>query len=130
MPGLRLSPTIGYGFNGAMPFQAWILRLFGTKQWFYTYFNGAMPFQAWILGIDQAAVNALISLQWGHALSGMDTSKTNGPIRVIGKLQWGHALSGMDTTGLLPWHRQTCYASMGPCPFRHGYLALAATVST
>lgn len=48
MPGLRLSPTIGYGFNGAMPLQAWILE----------YFLATSP-EVW-------------ELQWGHALSGMD----------------------------------------------------------
>ena len=40
-------------------------------------------------------------------------------------LQWGHALSGMDTlVGLRGdlWHSR---ASMGPCPFRHGYFRMA-----
>ena len=37
-------------------------------------------------------------------------------------LQWGHALSGMDTGAVMV--RADCgeCASMGPCPFRHGYL--------
>ena len=37
------------------------------------------------------------------------------------QLQWGHALSGMDTIAghiLLQFLK---VASMGPCPFRHGY---------
>ena len=36
-------------------------------------FNGAMPFQAWILGQPDSLFNHTVMLQWGHALSGMDT---------------------------------------------------------
>ena len=43
-------------------------------------------------------------------------------------LQWGHALSGMDIgeDGRQRCHR--CHASMGPCPFRHGYKAIYETI--
>ena len=61
-------------------------------------FNGAMPFQAWIhahrrgRGVDGGG------LQWGHALSGMDTIvRWKPPAGLDLLLQWGHALSGMDT---------------------------------
>ena len=37
------------------------------------------------------------------------------------QLQWGHALSGMDTWQLSLTGQQCQHASMGPCPFRHGY---------
>ena len=42
------------GFNGAMPFQAWILEILRDFPEFSHSFNGAMPFQAWIqvLGIS------------------------------------------------------------------------------
>ena len=38
-----------------------------------------------------------VRLQWGHALSGMDTCPTCGGHYFVSMLQWGHALSGMDT---------------------------------
>ena len=84
-------------------------------------------------------------LQWGHALSGMDTLTAITLGSSAWMLQWGHALSGMDTTlfawrpgtnlarfnGAMPfqaWIRvsqpavvEYVEASMGPCPFRHGY---------
>ena len=60
-------------------------------------FNGAMPFQAWIL---------LSELE-----SGIESVE----------LQWGHALSGMDTAGRARRPGIGKRASMGPCPFRHGY---------
>ena len=41
-------------------------------------------------------VAELVSLQWGHALSGMDMLADNGEWRKDPSLQWGHALSGMD----------------------------------
>ena len=86
------------GFNGAMPFQAWIQRTvltrreqIGLLQWGHALsgmdtsyrltatpfpaegFNGAMPFQAWIPFHDELTQAAWEWLQWGHALSGMDT---------------------------------------------------------
>ena len=36
-------------------------------------FNGAMPFQAWIRATGKAKKAIPVALQWGHALSGMDT---------------------------------------------------------
>ena len=36
-------------------------------------------------------------LQWGHALSGMDTLESIPYFCIHNTLQWGHALSGMDT---------------------------------
>ena len=84
-------------------------------------------------------------LQWGHALSGMDTSQGfHGRLRCTSfngampfqawipmsaapatapdaALQWGHALSGMDTENYEPAITFWKSASMGPCPFRHGY---------
>ena len=39
-----------------------------------------------------------IELQWGHALSGMDTLASWECERRQTQLQWGHALSGMDTS--------------------------------
>ena len=60
-------------------------------------FNGAMPFQAWICCVYRRGDERRCELQWGHALSGMDICK---------------ALSA---------HGAGAAASMGPCPFRHGY---------
>ena len=39
----------------------------------YMRFNGAMPFQAWILPRFSDTILSVDLLQWGHALSGMDT---------------------------------------------------------
>ena len=72
MPGLRLSPTIGYGFNGAM------------------------PFQAWIPGLQRIELHWNRLLQWVHALSDMDIARNRGDSDCLVTLQWGHALSGMD----------------------------------
>ena len=62
-----------------------------------------------------------IMLQWGHALSGMDMPSDVFTGKHGERLQWGHALSGMD----IPVDRyeidELIKASMGPCPFRHGY---------
>ena len=84
-------------FNGAMPFQAWIRRQRRTAAVAVMRFNGAMPFQAWILACEKAQGQQRRRLQWGHALSGMDTVVCD-EIRLSQcALQWGHALSGMDT---------------------------------
>ena len=85
-------------------------------------FNGAMPFQAWIYASWGEPRTISGKLQWGHALSGMDTRSKIPFGKLRPKLQWGHALSGMDTK----WKCRQCdrrgrLASMGPCPFRHGY---------
>ena len=60
-------------------------------------FNGAMPFQAWILKVYGGRIDRFLKLQWGHALSGMDTSRDLTRTMMRKRLQWGHALSGMDT---------------------------------
>ena len=60
-------------FNGAMPFQAWIHWHHADTQKAHQRFNGAMPFQAWIPIIEGWNEDRYIRLQWGHALSGMDT---------------------------------------------------------
>ena len=86
-----------------MPFQAWI-RLFGRGyEAHHPRFNGAMPFQAWIRRLPSKLTNTTLSLQWGHALSGMDTHLVDMDVQRLGKaLQWGHALSGMDTFKEIP----------------------------
>ena len=56
-----------------MPFQAWILHTVVKKCLPLDGFNGAMPFQAWILYGLVIAPPQGYRLQWGHALSGMDT---------------------------------------------------------
>ena len=104
-----------------------------------------MPFQAWILDYVTKLVTGEVTLQWGHALSGMDTEAVEVHLDEIKMLQWGHAFSGMDIldrrhfyqdkkcfNGAMPfqaWIHGTqadvLYsggdASMGPCPFMHGY---------
>ena len=84
-------------------------------------FNGAMPFQAWIPWSTQSVFRHTDTLQWGHALSGMDTPTGCRERTIDTELQWGHALSGMDTSGYDLQSGNEIYASMGPCPFRHGY---------
>ena len=109
-------------FNGAMPFQAWIhhsrTRWKGSKT---SGFNGAMPFQAWIQYLIPTEMIEMFALQWGHALSGMDTRHFGLKNAILVSLQWGHALSGMDTHQFCFDERFNMPASMGPCPFRHGY---------
>ena len=90
-----------------------------------------MPFQAWIHLLTPRGVSWYEELQWGHALSGMDTVARAGKGgRLKAELQWGHALSGMDTMDtqcLLIVFRN---ASMGPCPFRHGYVCVLVNAHT
>ena len=168
--GLRQMYREHGSFNGAMPFQAWIRKRMATIHFWTECFNGAMPFQAWIRGgwyvcypetrcasmgpcpfrhgymdMLQQHLKALSLLQWGHALSGMDTQVAFSSITGLEVLQWGHALSGMDTSfyttqkdrhiqsfnGAMPFQAWILHivseytmqrdASMGPCPFRHGY---------
>ena len=110
-------------FNGAMPFQAWIRGGVFAICRLSIGFNGAMPFQAWIRQIcchtaaDQASAS-MGPCPFRHGYSHRRRCSASGKV-----LQWGHALSGMDTTQpCRPGWRSILLASMGPCPFRHGYL--------
>ena len=118
-------------------------------------FNGAMPFQAWIPGgqdyavsVDYDASMGPCPFRHGYKISPWACPR-NGCM-----LQWGHALSGMDTrsisrisstqrcfNGAMPFqawipasrlypHLLAFVASMGPCPFRHGYQGLMGEVSS
>ena len=86
-------------------------------------FNGAMPFQAWIFDSAMSCHSSRIRLQWGHALSGMDMRVMRLILPVILLLQWGHALSGMDIFGcghtvracfMLQWGHALSGMDMGP----------------
>ena len=57
-----------------MPFQAWIQNTCADPRCVTARFNGAMPFQAWIHCSGIGRRSQLVELQWGHALSGMDTT--------------------------------------------------------
>ena len=46
---------------------------------------------------DSTKGGRMATLQWGHALSGMDTIPASNASTGPNMLQWGHALSGMDT---------------------------------
>ena len=87
-----------HSFNGAMPFQAWI-QLTGQIPFFLGYL---LQWGHALSGMDTALYQACTwpryLLQWGHALSGMDTISHYEYSPDGQKLQWGHALSGMDTT--------------------------------
>ena len=112
-------------FNGATPFPAWIPPLVRCTCPSTRRFNGATPFPAWIreppverrhhvqsasmgprrfqrgyanevLGRHHKAT--LRMLQWGHAVSSVDTFASNGATNMVVKLQWGHAVSSVDTT--------------------------------
>ena len=110
-------------------------------------FNGAMPFQAWIPGASDDPQRLPVDASMGPCpfRHGYKSRKDAG-LRKELRLQWGHALSGMDTraekmrgyekncgfNGAMPFqawiHVCECtsghkyiWASMGPCPFRHGY---------
>ena len=67
------------------------------------------------------SADKIYPLQWGHALSGMDMLRNGGLTKWPSGLQWGHALSGMDMCLARFGIRNGIFASMGPCPFRHGY---------
>ena len=57
-----------------------------------------MPFQTWIPSWDSVLAVVYQMLQWGHALSDMDTTGCNADKGIVSySLQWGHALSDMDT---------------------------------
>ena len=58
---------------------------------------GPCPFRHGYFIVVISEPFAIPKLQWGHALSGMDTYQTLRNLDLSGKLQWGHALSGMDT---------------------------------
>ena len=108
-----------------MPFQAWIPPAAAPRPHPQLgRFNGAMPFQAWIPGPADTTCRLPVPLQWGHALSGMDTSLAIPFAIEQWMLQWGHALSGMDTARARFILIRYIQASMGPCPFRHGYPAV------
>ena len=87
---------------------------------------GPCPFRHGYAVLALIADWAETGLQWGHALSGMDTLRRAGSVTPRPTLQWGHALSGMDT--MLPCRHgpNAQWASMGPCPFRHGYVTIQA----
>ena len=111
-------------FNGAMPFQTWIRSWTCWNPTTSLRFNGAMPFQTWIRLVAGGWIFfGTQTLQWGHALSDMDTRmRIKEARRVAEQLQWGHALSDMDTNAPYPpFGFGQRIASMGPCPFRHGY---------
>ena len=61
------------------------------------------------------------NLQWGHRLSAMETSvraPTAGS--AICPLQWGHRLSAMETRSIGQWVLDPAHPSMGPPPFGDG----------
>ena len=101
MPGLRLSPTIEYGFNGAMPFQAWIPARTMTRFFFVSRLQWGHALSGMDIAELGLPIPKLLKLQWGHALSCMDTARFSAGEFNILWLQWGHALSGMDTQS---WH--------------------------
>ncbi len=91
---------IGVRFNGATPFQAWkrvrsYLNCACGKS-----FNGATPFQAWKRRGCPRGCAFCIVLQWGHALSGVETTRARTVLKPMPWLQWGHALSGVETASL------------------------------
>ena len=173
VPAKRMVRYGSSGFNGAMPFQAWIQKKEENFAWLNSSFNGAMPFQAWIRILRWKGIAIRIELQWGHALSGMDTrdgahlAARNGhgfngamPFQawILWDNLWGleavHCFNGAmpfqawiqvaiarsdgesdSFNGAMPFQawiplqkRRSVilvyHASMGPCPFRHGYLTV------
>ncbi len=102
-------------FRRGNPFLTFLLKLLGSG------FNGATPFQAWKRRLTATIIGLSAMLQWGHALSGVETtcepvlnagiSRFNGatPFQAWKRnfrclaagqssaLQWGHALSGVET---------------------------------
>ena len=112
------------GFNGAMPFQAWIsspaentvemnrVASMGPCPFRHGYipvakipslpatsFNGAMPFRAWIS--DSLSV------------IGTPSQSFNGAMPFQAWISLPHPVVPPQKAG----------ASMGPCPFRHGYFS-------
>ena len=107
-----------------MPFQAWIPpRSDNRCRPQPARFNGAMPFQAWIRPWIVWVVDVMWVLQWGHALSGMDTAPDGEQKEGLGYASMGpcpfrHGYFRLRSASVF-----ACTASMGPCPFRHGYTA-------
>ena len=63
------------------------------------------------------------SLQWSHALSGVETLSDNTATHTRGDLQWSHALSGVETSHQSSLRKPPCLPSMEPRPFRRGDLS-------
>ena len=113
-----------------MPFQAWIPRSKSHRPMSQRRcFNGAMPFQAWIHGTYATVRQMMAELQWGHALSGMDTVNPSNCcgyafVASMGPCPFRHGYPQYEDN----FHRGYV-ASMGPCPFRHGYVFCPAALS-
>ena len=84
---------------------------------------GPCPFRHGYISKCSPICMPLESLQWGHALSGMDTSlprQRNHPVRreaSMGPCPFRHGYTFRPLVLMAARN-----ASMGPCPFRHGYL--------
>ena len=110
-------------FNGAMPFQAWISSLSACIPAAQSCFNGAMPFQAWIYWAAVQSLRKSECFNGAMPFQAWICSSASWISSLQKRLQWGHALSGMDMLQKGAWMETVWVASMGPCPFRHGYVA-------
>ena len=66
-------------------------------------------------------VFSIVTLQWSHGLSAMDTWRPCGGFRRGSSLQWSHGLSAMDTGNAERCEPHGRQPSMEPWPFSHGY---------
>ena len=63
----------------------------------------------------RAHLDALMSLQWGHAFVSVETrSALRAPRGAMPRLQWGHAFVSVETSALRWSAGRLCGASMGP----------------
>ena len=107
-------------FNGATPFQAWRRGYAGNWELGGRSFNGATPFQAWRRHPVPLLGAMLKTLQWSHALSGVETEVRGDDSLPKGDASMeprpfrrGDPPRGRGSRVLVP-------ASMEPRPFRRG----------
>jgi len=115
------------GFNGATLFQAWkpcLSKLVHARSG-----NASMGPRSFKRGNTSRRSRKPPPgrpLQWGHALSSVETAEVPFAPRVHPVLQWGHALSSVETRLVPERHDRLGHASMGPRSFKRGNAPLTA----
>ena len=85
-------------------------------------FNGATAFQPWIHRLRGRQQAVVLTLQWSHGFSAMDTRHVRRHRgRKLGRLQWSHGFSAMDTSIPVTGNIGINHPSMEPRLFSHGY---------
>ena len=119
----RSTPSTSRGccsFNGATSFRRWKQAKRRDSPIQRASFNGATSFRRWKRGSRGMRRELLITLQWGHLLSAVETATTVPWLAKVPSLQWGHLLSAVETHQGQRQRETLRVASMGPPPFGGG----------